>query len=149
VLIASAAMFCSGLGTAALYAVVDRLLHRPPAFLGVLSSVQGGASIVGGLLVGRLLTRLGSELRFAVLGALVFALGPAAQLTGLLPAVLAGSALVGVGLPWTVVAAFTAVQRHTPADLVGRVTGSATTLVFAPPALGIPLGAWLVSVIVG
>ena len=60
---------------------------------------------------------------------------------------LVGSALVGIGLPWTVVAALTAVQRHTPHEMVGRVAGTGTTLVFAPPAAGIPLGALLVTVV--
>jgi hypothetical protein len=59
--------------------------------------------------------------------------------------VLSGSALVGIGLPWTVVAGLTAVQRHTPHEMVGRVAGASTTLVFAPPAVGIPLGALLVT----
>jgi len=147
VCVATLAMLASGLGTAGVYAVVTQGLHRTPAFLGVLSSVQGGGAIVGGLVTGRLLSWLGSETRVAVLGAAVFAAGPLLQATGWLPAALVGSACGGLGLPWTVVAAFTAVQRHTPYDLVGAVTGSATTLVFAPPALGIPLGALLVSTV--
>lgn len=147
VVVAAIAMLGSGVATAGLYGVVAEALHRPPAFLGVLSSVQGGAAIVAGLLVGPLLTRLGGEPRLALLGAAVFGLGPLAQATGWLPAVLAGSALVGLGLPWTVVAAFTSVQRHTPPEMLGTVTGAATTLVFAPPALGIPVGALLVSTV--
>ncbi len=147
VLVATVAMFASGLGTAGLYAVVAEALHRPAAFLGVLSSVQGGGAVAGGLLVGRLLAWLGGETRLAVLGAMVFGVGPLAQATGWLPATLAGSALVGLGLPWTVVAAFTAVQLHTPPGMMGAVTGSATTLVFAPPALAIPLGALATSTV--
>jgi MFS family permease len=90
--------------------------------------------------------RLG-ETGFGLLGLAVFALGPLAQAAGWLPAVVAGSALVGVGLPWTVVAGFTAVQRFTPPERMGRVAGSAGTAIFAPPALGIPLGALLVSIV--
>jgi MFS family permease len=147
VVVATVAMLGSGLGTAALYAVVDEALHRPPAFLGVLSAVQGAGAIVGGLVVGWLMTRLGGETPLAMLGAGVYALGPLAQATGWLPATVVGSACVGLGLPWTVVAAFTAVQRHTSTAILGAVTGSATTLVFAPPAIGIPLGALLVSTV--
>jgi Major Facilitator Superfamily len=147
VLVATLAMLASGLGTAGLYSVVANDLSRPPAFLGVLSAVQGGGAILGGLAVGWLMTRLGGEAAVAALGAGVFALGPLAQATGWLPAALAGSAFVGLGLPWSVVAAFTAVQRHTPAAMLGTVTGSATTLVFAPPVLGLPLGALLVSTV--
>jgi MFS family permease len=146
VLVASIAMLLAGLGNAAIYSVVETSLQRPPAFVGVLSSVQGAGSIVGGLLAGRLMERLG-ETAFAALGIAVFALGPLAQAIGWLPAVIGGSALVGIGLPWTIVAGMTAVQRHTPPDRLGRVAASASTAMFAPPAIGIPLGALLVSVI--
>jgi MFS family permease len=143
VLVAAIAMAASGLGSAAIYAVVVAGLHRPPAFVGVLSSVQGAGAIVGGLVTGRLLRRWG-ETRVAVVGAAVFALGPALQAMGWLPAVVAGAAVVGVGLPWTVVAGLTAVQRHTPEPLLGRVAATANTVVFGPVALGIPVGAAIV-----
>ncbi len=146
VLVASVAMLASGVGTAAIYSVVDQALHRSPAFVGVLASVQGGGAILGGLLVGRLLDRF-RETVVAAVGAVTFSLGPLTQAIGTHPSVLAGSALVGIGLPWTVVAALTAVQRHTPHEMVGRVAGTGTTLVFAPPAVGIPLGAFLVTVL--
>jgi MFS family permease len=144
VLMAAVAMAASGLGSAAIYAVVVAGLHRPPAFAGVLSSVQGAGAVVGGLVTGRLLARWG-ETRVAGTGVAVYALGPALQATGWLPAVLAGAAAVGIGLPWTVVAGLTAVQRHTPAPMLGRVAASANTLVFGPVALGIPLGAAIVT----
>jgi Major Facilitator Superfamily. len=147
VIVASLAMLGSGIATAGLYGVVAEALQRPPAFLGVLSSIQGGAAIVGGLMVGWLMARFGGEAPVALLGAVAFALGCLAQATGWLPAALLGSALIGFGLPWTVVAALTAVQRHTPAAMLGAVTGSATMLVFAPPALGLPLGAAVVSAV--
>ncbi|MBX6751279.1 MAG: MFS transporter [Micromonosporaceae bacterium] len=147
VIVASLAMVASGVATAGLYGVVAEALHRPPAFLGVLSSIQGGAAIVAGLLVGWLMSRLKGEAPVALLGAGMFSLGCLAHATGWLPATLVGSALVGLGLPWAVVAALTAVQRHTPAAMMGTVTGSANMLVFAPPALGLPLGAALVSAV--
>jgi hypothetical protein len=147
VIVASLAMLGSGIATAGLYGVVAEALQRPPAFLGVLSSIQGGAATVGGLMVGWLMARFGGEAPVALLGAVAFALGCLAQATGWLPAALLGSALIGFGLPWTVVAALTAVQRHTPAAMLGAVTGSATMLVFAPPALGLPLGAAVVSAV--
>lgn len=147
VIVASVAMVASGVATAGLYGVVDEALQRPPAFLGVLSSIQGGTAIVAGLIVGWLMTRLKGEAPVGLLGAGVFALGCLAHATGWLPATLVGSALVGLGLPWTVVAAMTAVQRHTPPAMLGAVTGSASMLVFAPPALGLPFGAGLVSAV--
>jgi MFS family permease len=146
VLVAATAMFFAGLGNAAIYSVVDEALGRSPAFVGVLSSIQGAGAIIGGLVSGRLMARRG-ETTLATVGMAVFALGPIAQVTGWLPAVLAGSALVGVGLPWTVIAGLTAVQRRAPRPMVGRVAASANTLVFGGPALSIPLGALLVSVL--
>jgi MFS family permease len=146
VAIAATAMFFAGLGNAAIYSVVDEALRRSPAFVGVLSSIQGGGAIVGGLMSGRLIDRRG-ETALATVGIAVFALGPMAQATGWLPAVLLGSAMAGVGLPWTVVAGLTAVQRHTAPAMVGRVAASANTLVFGAPALSIPLGALLVSIL--
>jgi hypothetical protein len=146
VLVGAAAMFFAGLGNASIYSVVDEALGRSPAFVGVLSSIQGAGAIAGGLVCGRLMDRRG-ETALATLGTAVFALGPVAQVTGWLPAVLAGSALTGVGLPWTVIAGLTAVQRRTPRPMVGRVAASANTLVFGGPALSIPVGALLVSVL--
>ncbi len=52
--------------------------------------------------------------------------------------------VIGVGLPWTLIAAMTAVQRHTPERLVGRVAATANSLLFAPITAAIPLGAVLV-----
>jgi hypothetical protein len=49
--------------------------------------------------------------------------------------------LAGVGLPWTLVAAVTAVQTHTPPHLLGRVAATANTVMFAPIALAVPAGA--------
>jgi MFS family permease len=146
VLVASVAMLMSAFGNAAVYSVVESALHHRPAFVGVLSSVQGAGAIVGGLVAGRLLERMG-ETGFGALGAIVFALGPLAQAVGWLPAVIAGSAFIGIGLPWAVVAAVTAVQLRAPSTMLGRVAASGNTLVFAPPALGVPLGAALVSLV--
>ena len=74
VLTASVAMLASGLGSAAVYAIVDQALHRSPTFVGVLASVQGAGAIVGGLLVGRLLDRFG-ETAVAAAGTVTFSLG--------------------------------------------------------------------------
>lgn len=137
---ASVAMLMSGLGTAPVYSVVHDGLHKPAAFLGVLASVQGGGSIAGGLGAGRLLDRLGGR-RFAATGALLQSIGILAQCTSRLPAAVAGSLIIGIGLPWTIVAAMTTIQRGTPSHLTGRVAATANTLIFGAPALSIPLGA--------
>lgn len=156
VLLSSIAVAMSGLANAASYVLLIHDLHRPPAFAGILSAAQGAGSIVGGLLGGRLLDRL-SELAVGAWGAALFATGVlsnAVFATGVLspygpmaPAVAVGRFVIGVGLPWTVVAAFTAIQRHTDQAMIGRVSASASTLIFAPVALAIPAGAALLPLI--
>ncbi|GAB3839863.1 hypothetical protein GCM10029963_07580 [Micromonospora andamanensis] len=61
-----------------------------------------------------------------------------------MPALVAGvvtaSVLAGLGLPWALVAAVTAVQTHSPDALLGRVAATANTLMFGPIAATTPLG---------
>lgn len=134
VLIAAVAASMSGFGTAALYTVITKDLGLTPAFLGVLTSAQGAGSIVGGLIAGRLPERAG------VWGSLLFAVGTLTRFVPWTPGVVAGSVIIGIGLPWTVVAAYTALQKHTPPEMLGRVSATASTAVFAPIAVAIPLG---------
>jgi predicted MFS family arabinose efflux permease len=126
--------------------VVDAGLHRSPAFVGVLYAVQGAGSVVGGVVAGALLRRM-PERVFAATGMLLFALGVAVRATPWVSAALVGGAAIGVGLPWVLIAALTAVQRETPAELIGRVAATASTLVFAPTAVGGLVGAGLVAVV--
>ncbi|RKR87916.1 Na+/melibiose symporter-like transporter [Micromonospora pisi] len=146
VLVASVTMLMSGLGSAVLYAVVRDGLHQPAAFAGVITSVHGVGSIIGGLLAGRLLDRYG-ELPLAGWAALVFAAGTALRCLPWSPAVLVSGVLMGVGLPWTVIAAMTAVQRRTPHALLGRVAATANSLVFAPTSIALLTGAGLLAVV--
>ncbi|MCA6093812.1 MFS transporter [Streptomyces sp. SCA3-4] len=139
-------MTLSGLSGSAVYAVVDAGLHRSPAFAGVLYTVQGVGSLLAGLVAGPLLRRL-PERFFAGAGIAVFAVGVVLRAVPWPAAVLTGSGLIGLGLPCVLVAALTAVQREAPADLVGRVAGTANTLVFAPLTLSIPVGAGLVALV--
>jgi len=145
VFIGSVSIAMSGLSDAAVYSVVTDDLDRPAAFIGVLASAQGGGAILGGLIVGRLL-RWRGELCVAVLGATLFAIGSAARCVPWWPVVVASSVVVGIGLPWTLVAAVTAVQTRTPEDLLGRVAATANSLLFAPVAVTIPIGAAIVLV---
>ncbi|MEQ4306255.1 MFS transporter [Plantactinospora sp. B6F1] len=141
VLIGSVTIAMSGLTTAAVYAVVTEDLDQPAAFVGVLSSGQGAGSLLGGLIVGRLLR---ISVPVGALGAVLFALGTLGRVIPWSPAAVACSVMVGIGLPWTLVAAVTAVQSRTPDTLLGRVSGSANTLLFAPVAIATPAGAVLV-----
>lgn len=144
VLAAGAAIALSGLTSAA---ILDRLvhgLHLPATHLGILSSAQGAGSIAGGLLAGRLLDRL-VPAKVAAAGAAVFAAGCAAWCLPWWPGMVVGSVLAGLGLPWPLIAAVTAVQTGTSDDLLGRVGATSTTLMFGPVALTVPLGSALVA----
>ncbi|OQR63228.1 hypothetical protein B6E66_15005 [Streptomyces maremycinicus] len=146
VLAGGAALLLSGLGGPLVYAVVEGL-GRSPAFAGTLYAAQGAGSVVVGLLSGPALRRLG-ERRFAAYGIVLTALALAAQAAASSEAVaLVCGAAIGVGLPCVLIAALTAVQRETPDALLGRVTATAGTLMYAPTAVGLAAGAGLVALV--
>ncbi|MBT2504400.1 MFS transporter [Streptomyces sp. ISL-98] len=146
VLAGSATMLLAGLNGAAIFAVVDRGLGHSPAYVGLLYAVQGVGSVLAGLLAGPLMRRM-SERRFAAAGIALFATAVAARALPYDAVVLASAAAVGLGLPCVLVAALTAVQRETPDALLGRVAATANTLVYAPNALALALGAGLIAVV--
>ncbi|MFI6130591.1 MFS transporter [Micromonospora sp. NPDC051141] len=139
VTLAAVSIAMSGFTTAALYTVVTTELALPSTFLGVLASAQGGGSVLAGLAVGRLVDRWGA-VAVGVAGTALFAAGCLGRCLPWSPATVAASVVIGVGLPWTLVAAVTAVQTHTPPALLGRLSGTANTLMFGPITLAIPLG---------
>jgi len=140
VLVAGVSIAMSGFAGSALYATVTGRLGLPATTMGVLASAQGAGSIAGGLGVGRLLARFGT-VRVAACGAALFAAGCAVQSLAGWPVLVAGNVLIGVGLPWTLIAGVTAVQTNTPDALLGRVSATSITAMFGPNALAIPLGA--------
>ncbi|MGC5020262.1 MFS transporter [Micromonospora sp. DT47] len=139
VALAAASIAMSGFSTAAVYAIVITELRLPATFLGILVSAQGAGSVVGGLIVGRLIARRG-PVAVAVAGTVLFGAGCLARCLPWWPVTIAASMVAGIALPWTLVAAVTAVQTHTPAALLGRVAATANTAMFGPIALAIPLG---------
>ncbi|MBB4980216.1 MULTISPECIES: MFS transporter [Streptomyces] len=139
-------MLLAGVNGAAIYAVVDKGLGHAPAYAGVLYAVQGVGSVLAGLVTGPLLRRV-PERTLAAVGLALFAV--AVGVRGALPyeaTALAASAVIGLGMPWVLIAVMTAVQKEAPAEAVGRVAATANTLVMAPNALAIALGAGLVAV---
>ncbi|MDQ1030275.1 Na+/melibiose symporter-like transporter [Streptomyces umbrinus] len=145
VLAGGTTMLFSGLNGATIYAVAEGLGHSP-AYVGVLYVAQGVGSVAVGLAAGPLLRRLG-ERRFAGYGIALTAVAVTARALPYDAVVLASAAAVGVGLPCVLIAALTAVQRETPDALLGRTTATANTLLFAPTAVGLALGAGLVELV--
>ncbi|MER7897987.1 MFS transporter [Streptomyces sp. NPDC096046] len=145
VLAGGAAMLCAGLNGAMVYAVVDALGHSP-AYTGVLYAVQGAGSVAVGLLSGTALRHLGAR-RFAASGIALLAVAVALRGVPSEPVALVCGAAIGVGLPAVLIAALTCVQHETPGALLGRVTATAHTLVYAPNVVGLAAGAALVELV--
>jgi MFS family permease len=135
-----------GFAETALFAVVDDGLHRPATFLGVLMTTQGAAAVGSGLVAASLIRRVG-EPALCASGLVLFALACPLLAASSVPVVLAGSLVMGAGLPLTVVAANTLLQRLTPSELQGRVFGAVDMAVAVPQAGGIVGGAALVATI--
>ncbi|MER5274591.1 MFS transporter [Streptomyces sp. NPDC002809] len=146
VLAGAVTMLCAGLNGATLYAVVDGVLGRSPAYAGVLSAVQGAGSVTIGLLAGPLLRRL-PERVFTAAGIAVFAVAVGLRALPYDAVALVACGLIGVGLPCVLIAAMTAVQRETPDAVLGRTAAAAGTLMMAPNAVALALGAGLVALV--
>jgi MFS family permease len=142
----SIALLVIGFTESAIYAVLDAF-GKPVSFVGPLLSVQGVGAIVGGLLAGRVVRRVGEPLA-VVLGLTVLALGVAGTAAAVdLWQLLVSVAVVGSGLPVTLVAFNTLLQRQTPSRLMGRVSTTVEVLTTTPQAVSIGMGAVLVGLL--
>jgi Na+/melibiose symporter-like transporter len=138
-------MLIAGINGALTYAVVEALGHSP-AYAGTLAAAQGAGTIATGLITGPALRRLGPH-RFAAAGIALTATAVALRAIPSDPVALAAAAATGAGLPCVLIAAFTTVQRETPDALLGRVSATASTLMFAPNVVGLAAGAALVGLL--
>lgn len=128
------------------FAVIEHGLRRPPSFFGVLNSVQGAGSVVGGLTAALVLRRMG-ETRTVGLALALDAAGALALTQASLPVVLAGFAVMGVAVSWLLVGYATARQRLTPPRLQGRVASATDVLINGPQTASIALGALLIDLL--
>ena len=139
-------LLAMGFTESAGFSVVTVGLHHSASFVGVLMTVQGVGAVAGGLLAAPLLGRMtepmltGLGLCTAAVAVLLLTLPNVA--TALVAMVLAG--LVG---PWVSVAATTALQRRTPAAVLGRVAGAFGLALTIPQLTSIGLGAALIAVV--
>jgi MFS family permease len=141
-----AALFVVGFSETIIFAVIDQGLHRPPSFLGVLSSLQGIGAIAGGLTAARGLRRLG-DVRVAGLGMAGFAVGEFSFVSSSLPLVAVGVIVAGIGVSWFIVGLMTAIQVRTPLRLQGRVSAAADVFISTPQTISIAVGAVLIAVV--
>jgi hypothetical protein len=141
-----AALLVVGFSETIIFAVIDQGLHRPPSFLGVLSTLQGIGAIAGGLTAVRGLRALG-DVRVAGLGMAGFAIGEFAFVSSNLPLVAVGVAVAGFGISWFIVGLMTALQVRTPLRLQGRVSSAADVIISTPQTASIAVGAALIAVV--
>ncbi|MFD1934125.1 MULTISPECIES: MFS transporter [Nonomuraea] len=139
-------MATAGLMDTAAFAAIERGLGRPAAFFGVLTTVQGAGSVVGGILAGMLVKRLG-ESRASGAGYALFALGAGAFLAPSAVLFLAGAALYGLAIPLFSVALATALHLYVPSRLQGRVGAATGTLTTITQTASIATGAALIGVV--
>ncbi len=99
-----------------------------------------------GLTTGTLLRRLG-ELPFAAYGTAMTGAAVALRSIPDDTIALACSTAIGLGLPCALTATLTLLQHETPPALLGRATATAHTLLFAPTALGMAIGAEVVDLV--
>jgi MFS family permease len=140
------AILVIGFAETVIFAVIDEGLHRPASFLGVLASLQGVGSILGGLTAAQLLRRFG-DTRLVGGGLALFGLGDGLLVVPHVVAALIGFTIAGVGVSWAVVAFGTAIQRRSPPHLQGRVASAADTMLTVPQISSIAIGAALVTVL--
>lgn len=126
------------------FAIVDEVLGRDAAFLGVLVTVQSVGAVLGGLLVGRMSRWMPEGM---VIAAALVA-GAASTAVLVVPDVLAVSAgflVAGFILPLIGVASTTAIQRRAPAEALGRAFGSFSFVLNVCTVLSIGMGVGMVS----
>jgi MFS family permease len=134
-----------GFSETTIFAVVDQGLHRPPAFVGVLISVQGEGAVLGGLTAASLVRRTGERALIAT-GLGLMTVGAVLEIPPSPASVVPGLLLFGLALPWVIVGLTTLVQRMTPSELQGRVYAAADAVITAPQTISIAAGAALIGI---
>jgi MFS family permease len=142
----SVAFGVTGLANTAIFAVIEQGLDRGSEFFGVIASVQGGGSVVGGVTAAAVVGRLG-ERRAVALGLALLGVGMGVAVVPNVGVVVVGSVVIGLSIPWFVVAFATLRQRLTPNQLQGRVAAAASIALTGPQTVGTAVGAVLITVV--
>lgn len=121
-------------------------LHHSPTWVGMIVTVIGVTGLGGGLTAGALMKRLGPGHLVGV-GLSACAVATAVMAVPNDYAVLVASGVFGIGLPFAIVGAMSAIQLYTPNELMGRVSGIDNLMVSGLQVVGISTGAALISVV--
>ncbi|GLZ39715.1 hypothetical protein [Actinokineospora sp. NBRC 105648] len=146
VAVSAVAMFLAGVAGTMIFAMVDRGLRLEPTFVGVLSACQGAGSVIAGVASGALLRRC-PPMAYAAGGVLVFALGVLLRTAEVVPLVVLGGVLAGLGLPAPLIATATVLQTAAAPAALARLTGTVQLATYAPSAVGQALGVVLVGLV--
>ncbi|GAB3548059.1 MFS transporter [Arthrobacter tumbae] len=128
------AVGATGVLNVTIFATVDQGLGLPPEFLSVLISCQGVMSVVGGLTASAVIRRVGIP-RTIVVGILLLGVSVLGSGSTLLSVVLGSTVLLGLGVPWAIIAFVTLRQQETPPSMQGR-TSAATNMMINVPQVG-------------
>ena len=121
-------------------------LHHSPAWVGVIVTVIGVTGLVGGLTAGALMKRLGPGHLVGV-GLTACAVASLVMAVPNEYVVLGAAGVFGIGLPFAIVGAMSAIQLFTPNELMGRVSGVDNLIVNGLQVVGISTGAALIGVV--
>ncbi|HXM58863.1 MAG TPA: MFS transporter [Candidatus Dormibacteraeota bacterium] len=135
-----------GFSESVIFAVLDRGLHRPPSFVGLLGTAQGAGGLLGGLAAARVVRWAGEGRAFGI-GVALFAAASLLMAVPVMAPVFVGFALFGVGLPLAIVGLVTLLQRTTPGHLQGRAYAAVGVMLGVPQTLSIGVGAGLVALV--
>ena len=136
----------AGVMEVVIFALIDEGLHRAPEFLGVMSTAQGVGAVIGGVVVGTAIRRLG-ELPTIAWALIAAGIGVGLLATAQLWIVLASGAFVGIAVSFYNVAFVTLVQRRTDVTMQGRVMSAIDAVFTVPFAISLAFGALIVGVV--
>ena len=136
----------AGVMEVAIFALIDQGLHRPPEFLGILSTAQGVGAVIGGVVVGATMRKIG-EFPTITWALVSIAVGVGMLAWATLPVVLVSAVAIGIAVSFFNVAFVTLIQRRTDVSMQGRVMSAVEAVFTVPYAASIAAGAVLISVV--
>jgi MFS family permease len=123
-----------GLANVAIFPFMEQGLQIQPAMLGVFVSLQGVGAVAGGITSATVVRRF-AETKTVAAGCFLIAIGLLPFVGTNIPLALAGMVVLGVGVPWVVVAYTTLRQKVTPPQLQGRTTAASNVALNLPQTL--------------
>ncbi|HJQ73826.1 MAG TPA: MFS transporter, partial [Gaiellaceae bacterium] len=142
---ATVALLVIGFVETLIFSVIAHLGEKP-SFFGVMATLQGVGSIVGGVTAAAIVRRLG-DVSTVGIGLGIFGLGDLLFVVPSLPVVLAGFFIAGIGVVWAIVAFSTALQTRTPLAIQGRVSAASDISLSVAQTSSIATGAVLSTVV--